>query len=280
MIRSDNHLHTSFSTDSDTPMEDMLRCAIAKGLSSVCFTDHMDYDFPDLGNGIEFLFDETKYFQELARLEKTYPQIEVRRGIELGLQPWLQEKCNGLTSSLPFDFVIGSTHVVDGFDPYYPEYWEGKTEKQGICRFYETTLENIRAGIDFDVYGHIDYIVRYTPTQKENRNHAVQDEMYMTKCLQASFELIDEILRLLIEKGGGIEINTAGLKYRLGHPHPHEDILKRYRELGGEIITVGSDGHCPEHLAYDFHKVPDILRRCGFSYYTQFHGRKPKMLPL
>lgn len=280
MIRSDNHVHTSFSSDSDTPMEDMLRQAVVCGLSSICFTDHMDYDFPDFGNGATFLFDTEEYFTEIAKLSAAYPQIEIRRGIELGLKPNLLEKCNTLISSFPFDFVIGSTHLVDDFDPYYLQYWEGKTEKQGIDRYYEITLENIRTGIDFDVYGHIDYVIRYTPTQQANRSKGIQDDTYVTNCLCNSFDIIDEILRVLIASGKGIELNTAGLKYGLGHPNPHEKVLKRYRELGGEIITIGSDGHQPEHLAYDFAKVPEILKACGFSYYTEFHNRKPVMIPV
>ena len=277
---SDNHVHTSFSSDSNTPMEDMLRQGIALGLPSICFTDHMDYEFPDIGNGMDFLFDVEEYFGELNRLSRIYPQITIRKGIELGLKPHLTEKYNVLTATYPFDFVIGSTHLVDDMDPYYPVYWEGKTEKQGVQRFYEITLENIRAGIDFDVYGHIDYIIRYTPTQQKNRSNGILDENYMNQCLKESFDLIDEILRTLIDKGQGIEMNTSGLKYGLGHPHPQEKILKRYRELGGEIITVGSDGHQPEHLAYDWEKAPDILRACGFNYFTEFHGRKPEMIPL
>ena len=280
MTVSDNHVHTSFSSDSKTPMEDMLRQAIAVGLPSICFTDHMDYDFPDLGNGMDFLFDVEDYFNELNRLSRLYPQIPIRKGIELGLKPYLTERCNALTVSHPFDFVIGSTHLVDGMDPYYPEYWEGKTEKQGLERFYEKTLENIHDGIDFDVYGHIDYIIRYTPPQQANRSKGILDEAYMERCLKETFDIIDEILRTLIEHGRGIEINTSGLKYGLGHPHPQEKILKRYRELGGEIITVGSDGHQPEHLAYDFEKVPGILKSCGFRYYTEFCGRKAEMVTL
>ena len=88
-------------------------------------------------------------------------------------------------------------------------------------------------------------------------------------------DIIDEILRTLIEKGKGLELNTAGLKYGLPFAHPHADVLKRYRELGGEIITIGADGHRPEHIAYDFSKVRDILEDCGFKYYTEFKGRKP-----
>ena len=88
-------------------------------------------------------------------------------------------------------------------------------------------------------------------------------------------DYIDEILRYLIEHGKGLEVNTAGFKYGLGFAHPHPDILKRYKELGGEIITIGADGHKPEHIAYDFYKISAILKGCGFKNYTEFRKRKP-----
>lgn len=280
MIICDSHLHTSFSTDSRTPMEDMVRRAIALGLPSLCFTDHMDYDFPDLGRGVEFLFDMDEYLQEIDRLSALYPEIRMKRGVELGLKPDLAKKCNELISSYELDFVIGSTHLVDNIDPFYPEYWEGRTEQEGLARYYETTLENIHAGLPFHVYGHIDYIIRYTPTQKELRRLGRQDEDYARQCLRSSMELIDEILKDILAQGRGIELNTSGLKYGLGHPHPHETILKRYRELGGEIITIGSDGHEPGHLAFAFHQIPDLLKTCGFRYYTVFEAGKPVMIPV
>ena len=93
-------------------------------------------------------------------------------------------------------------------------------------------------------------------------------------------ELFDEIFRTAIEKGIGIEINTSGLKYGLGFAHPHPELLKRYRELGGELLTIGSDAHQPEHIAYDFQTLPPLLKACGFSYYTLFRDRKPVFLPI
>ena len=102
----------------------------------------------------------------------------------------------------------------------------------------------------------------------------------MDSVLASSFDIIDEILRILIQSGRGIEINTAGLKYGLGHPNPHERILKRYRELGGELLSVGSDAHRPEHLAYEFDKVPELLLSCGFRYYTEYRQRKPEQITL
>ena len=234
MIRSDNHVHTSFSTDSDTPMEAMVRRGIELGLDSICFTDHIDYDFPDTGNGVEFLFEMEPYFEMLSYLQGKYPQFEIRRGVELGLKPDLAKRCNELIHAHPFDFVIGSTHLVDNVDPYYPSFWEQFSEKDGIRRYYEITMENIRTDTEFDVYGHIDYIIRYTPTQQKNKAQGIIDEAYMERCFRDSSDMIDEILRLLLSKGKGIEVNTAGIKYGLGHTNPQEKVLKRYRELGGE----------------------------------------------
>ena len=120
----------------------------------------------------------------------------------------------------------------------------------------------------FRVCGHIDYVVRYGP----NRNLYYTYEKYR--------DILDEILRVLVQKGIGLECNTAGFKYGLGHPNPTEKILSRYRELGGEILTLGSDAHAPEHIAYDFERAGALLKECGFHYYTVFRNRKPEFLPL
>ena len=114
--------------------------------------------------------------------------------------------------------------------------------------------------------GHLDYVTRYGRNQAEEYSYA------------GFADIIDQILRYLIERGKGIELNTAGLKYGLPYAHPHIDILRRYRELGGEILTIGSDAHKPEHVAYDFYKVREILEMSGFRYYTEFVGRKPVFL--
>jgi histidinol-phosphatase (PHP family) len=85
---------------------------------------------------------------------------------------------------------------------------------------------------------------------------------------------------VLIEHGKGLECNTGGLRYGLSQPNPSRRILKRYRELGGEIITIGSDAHTPDYLGYGFQECRRFLLRCGFRYYTVFHGRKPEFIPL
>lgn len=261
----DTHMHTHFSGDCKALPESMIASAEEKGLSGICITDHLDLDYPKEPE--LFWLDVEKYLAEMTKIAGKY-EFPIRIGIELGLQPHLAARHRELLSAHEFDFVIGSTHVVHGVDPYYPVYYEGRTEDEAYLQYFTATLENIRAFDGFDVYGHIDYVVRYGP----GKNKFYSYEKFSG--------IIDEILRELIARGKGIEINTAGFKYGLNHPNPTEAILKRYRKLGGEIITVGADAHAPEHVGYDFHKVPGILKEAGFRYYTVFCGRKPRFLPL
>lgn len=271
MITSDFHMHTSFSTDSDAAPESMIEGALKKGLNTICITDHMDRDYPfyeEIGEGA-FLFDVDAYFQKLRKLQKKYAgQIEVRIGIELGMQPHLRECCREITEKYPFDFVIGSLHVVKGKDPYYRDAFPDLTDAQLYQLTFQEMSENLKKIDSFDVLGHMDYIVRYGRGQAKEYSYA------------AFAPYLDEILKKVIDMGKGIELNTAGLKYGLGFCHPHPDVLKRYRELGGEIITVGSDGHRPEHIAYEFRKASEILKECGFHYYAHFTERRPDFIKL
>lgn len=279
MITADFHTHTNFSTDADPSSEPerQIRAAIEKGLKTICITDHYDKDYPVRENerevwekaGLEpFTIDLTKYFDTMSSLREKYArQIEVRIGIELGLQPWLGEFYKALTEEYPFDFVIGSAHVFDGHDPYYHDNPD-ETDRELYRKCFTELAEDIRKNDAFDVVGHIDYVVRYGKEQA--RYYSYQDYR----------EILDEILKAAVRKGKGIELNMAGLKYGLGFAHPHPDILKRYHELGGEIVTVGSDGHKPEHLAYGFDRAGEILKAAGFKYYTAFKNRKPEFLPV
>lgn len=279
MIPSDNHVHTSFSTDSDTPMAAMTERAIQLGLPSICFTDHIDYGFPSKKYEMEFLFNMDDYFSTIRHIAAQYPQIPIRTGVELGLKKDILSLATTLTKEYPFDFVIGSTHLVDNIDPYYPEYWESYGETGGIRHYYEVTYENICGDFDFDVYGHIDYVIRYCPTMKKARENNESNEAFYQQVMKENHELLDEILLALIQSGRGIEVNTGGLKYKLGHPNPHEAIINRYHKLGGKILTIGSDAHETRYLAYSFEKIPAMLCQCGFTSYTEFHKRCPVQIP-
>lgn len=266
MITSDFHMHTDFSGDCSTPARAMVEGAISKGLKRICITDHNDKDYPkhaDMGQKA-FTFDVDDYFEALSLLKQEYAaKIDVRIGIEIGLQPHLGGYYRELVNKYPFDFVIGSVHVVHGSDPYYKEMFQGRSDSEAYRETFQATLEDIEAVDDFDVLGHIDYVVRYG-------KHQAQEYSYTRYA-----DELDEILKKVIDKGKGIEMNMAGFKYGLGFCHPHPDVLKRYRELGGEIVTIGADGHRPEHIAYDFDIAAGIMKDCGFKYYTEFIQRKP-----
>lgn len=268
MIFADCHVHSDFSSDSTAPMEQMIEKGINEGLKWICFTDHMDYDYPPVGE-YSFLFDPEAYIRKINELKDRYKnKIEILTGIELGLQPHLSEKMTALLKSFSFDFVIGSSHIVDNMDPYYASYWENRSIKDGIYRYFESIIENCRAFHGFDVYGHIDYIIRYVPGQL--KSPVKTDYSYAEYA-----DILDEVLKAIIASGKGLEVNSSGLKYGHAYPHPKPEILKRYKELGGELITIGSDAHKPEHICYSFSVIPDLLKGLGFKYYAVFIQGKP-----
>lgn len=265
----DCHMHSSFSADSQAPMESMILEAKARGLSGICFTEHLDPDYPPVPDSLDFSLDLPAYRTSFTKLKEKYAgQLEVRFGIEFGLQPHLEQEFQTLLSQEPFDFVIGSSHVVHGYDPYYPEFFQGRKESACYMEYFESILENLAVINGMDVYGHIDYIVRYGPSQNREYSYGRYQD------------ILDEILRTILDKGMGIEINTGGYRYGLGEPNPCGRILRRYRELGGEIITVGADAHAPEQIAFSFDKAAALLSDCGFRYYTVFHNRKPEFIKL
>ena len=272
MIQADMHMHTWFSTDSEACPRDMADEAVRKGLKTICFTDHFDKD--DLEWGEEGIFDVDAYFVEMQKLQEEYAgKLNIRIGIELGLRTYLKDYYEELTKKYPFDFVIGSVHNVpykkdaEGnilyTDPAAEKLFTERTDKEAYRLMMETTLENVRTSDCFQTLGHLDYVVRYGKSREKEYSYTDYAD------------IIDEILKLLIEKEKGLEVNSAGLKYGLPFAHPHPDVLKRYRELGGEIITIGADAHKPEHIAYDFAKAEEILKSCGFKYYTEFFEQKP-----
>lgn len=266
-ILSDCHLHSSYSGDSDTPMEEMILQGIARGLNTMCFTEHMDFDYPDYPDapGSIFLLNTDSYLYELARLkEKYHDKIRILFGVEMGLQPHLMRQNAIYAKSYEFDFIIGSSHVCNGKDPYYPGFFEGRSEEEAYREYFTSIYENIRKYSNFDVYGHLDYVVRYGANLDRDYSY----EKYS--------DIFDAILELLLEKEKGIELNTGGIKKGMKDFHPCMGVLKRYHELGGEIITIGSDSHDASHIADSFDKAAEVLKECGFQYYTVFEKRSPE----
>lgn len=270
-ITADCHLHSSFSGDSSAAMEDMITHGIDLRLTRMCFTEHMDLDYPPLPDVTAdyFIVNTDSYLYDLIRFKEKYAgQIELGFGIELGIQPHLSKELARFVKSYDFDFVIASTHICNGRDPYQADFYTGRTEPAAFREYFTSIAEGLRSFSNFDSCGHLDYVVRYSP----NKDAAYFYDDYK--------DIIDGILNRLIAQEKGLEVNTGAIRYQLKGLNPCTDILKRYRELGGEIITVGSDAHTIDNIAAGFTLAAELLKECGFRYYATYNRRAAEFHPL
>jgi len=262
MIKTDYHMHTCYSFDSDEKMEDIVRRSIEIGLREIVFTDHLEVIYPN--KKIDTVIDYDKYVREISNLQIKYKKdINILLGAEINLEPSIEKETNEYLSRYPFDFIIGSLHAFEFKDFATPDFSKGLTQDEYYKKYFEWGIGCVKKDFNFSVLGHIDYIIRYGGYDNKILNMDVHREY------------IKEILKTLIDKGKGIEINTAGLRYNLGHLHPKIEILQMYKDLGGEIVTIGSDAHKKSDLARDFDIAYDILKKCGFKYYSRFEKMKP-----
>ena len=274
MIKSDSHMHSSFSGDSKEDMIAMIKKAKESGLDYMCFTEHYDPLFPCYQEGEEAIFDlDVKkymdYTNNLRKDKELLSKINVNFGMELGIYPDVYELGNQIANSAPFDFIICSSHTAGKIDPYLKDYWEHfDNPVDGIMFYYKEILENVKNFDNYDVYGHINYCVRYTDTTSAQRD------------ISNYTDILKDIFKTIAEKGKGIEINSGGLRGRLKEFNPDIDILRLYKECGGEIITFGSDAHKKEDIAYGIREASDILESLGFKYVANYSQRKPSFIKI
>lgn len=261
MFKTDYHLHTNASSDSEAPAEVMIERAIALGLDEIALTDHVDFDD-------RYTYtDYNAYILKFIGLQQRYKdRIHLTLGVEIGLENMVADTVNDFAKSFPFDFIIGSSHSVKRYDLYFDRkefFSKFSSKKEAYVCYFEEMIKNIKTCRTFNVYGHMDFINRYGTYSDNSLSYGDYKD------------LVDAALSLLIEKGKGIEINTSGFRYGLGQTHPSIDFVKRYKELGGEIITTGSDAHRPEDVAKDFDIAYEMLKEAGFGYITTFRYQKP-----
>lgn len=271
----DNHNHSQFSFDGKrTSVEATAVKAIQKGLGGICFTDHCDFYVPPMKAKYESyvseVFDVDARNAEIDRINALIDSgFKVFKGIEIGVQKSEREKIARHLKEHSFDEVIASVHYLDDTDPFWGGYYEGKDWKTAYRHYLETLYEEIVwLGDRFDIMGHYDYVTRYAPYPEAS-------------ILYKDFpDVIDEMLRFLSENGKALEINTKTYQELKGRtPVLDENILRRYRELGGEIVSLGSDSHDAENVGLHFDRFAHILKNCGFRYLAHYEKRKLVMLP-
>ena len=269
---ADYHVHTQFSDDSVYPMEQVIKDAAAMGVEEICFTDHVDYGIKedwDCGHPIVYRgkeplanVDYLKYFAKIKELQHSYgDRIMIKAGLEFGIQMHTIPQYKALTQKYPLDFVILSIHQVENQEFWTQDFQKNRSQREYNERYYGEMLNLVKSFKDYSVLGHMDLIVRY-------------DEMgvYPFEKVEA---VVSEILKTVIEDGKGIEFNTSYRRYGLKDTTPSVDIWKRYKELGGEIITIGSDSHTPAHLGVGIGEAKQLLKSLGFRFFCTYDRMKP-----
>ena len=251
----DYHMHSTVSFDGKDTARDMALAAKAAGMKEICFTDHID-DTPDK----RFVFDLEKYAEAYDHLE--VPGLLIRRGVEYGLYPDNQEQMRRDLKKRNYDFVLGSVHFAEGKDVYMESYWEGKTPEQAVSIHLEETLRCVQVHTDYDVLAHLTYISK----ARGNPTHALVR-------YADHREIIDAILQELVRHDKGLELNTSGID-RCGGPLPTLDYFERFKELGGKIVTVGSDAHTVDRAGQYTAEMAEKLKEI-FGYVCTFQNRQP-----
>lgn len=269
---ADYHVHTEYSDDSVYPMEDVVKDAIDMGLDEICFTDHVDYGIKfdwDCGQEIQYRdgnpfanVDYPRYMDDIHRLQEAYKdRITIRTGLEFGIQTHTIPQFCKLYDRYAYDFIILSIHQVEDKEFWTQDFQRGRTQKEYNERYYEEMLAVMKEYKDYSVLGHLDLIARYDPAG-----------IYPFEKVRP---MIEEILKTAIADGKGIEVNTSSHRYGLTDTMPSMNILKLYRQLGGEIITIGSDSHKPEHLGAYIRETQQMLKELGYKQFCTYENMQP-----
>ena len=276
---ADYHVHTEYSDDSLYAMEEVVKDAFRLGLDEICFTDHVDYGIKPDWDGPEPIVwrrggsgepdkiplanvDYPRYEAEIRKLQEKYRgQITLRMGLEFGMQVHTIPLYEKLFARYPFDFILLSVHQVEDKEFWNQDFQRGRTREEFNRRYYEELLALVRRYRHYSVLSHPDLIARYDsagpwPFEKLR-------------------PILTEILKTVIADGKGIEVNTSCHRYGLKDLTPSRDILRLYRELGGTVLTIGSDSHKKEHLGAFIRETMDELKEMGFEQFCTFEGMKP-----
>ena len=265
----DTHTHSDYSHDGVPALEELVKAAISKGLKYLAVTDHCDKDCVALP-GFSWVrqIDLASRKAEMTALKAKYAdKIYLADSLEYGYAPEANALYLDVQNSYPTDYVINSVHIVEGVDVYFREYFDARTKKQAYGAYLDAVLKSVDAPYAYDAIGHVGYIARCSTYPDK-------------KLYYRDFpDIIDAILKAIINKGKSLEINTAskGTKCDLFHD---TTILRRYKELGGELITFGSDAHDPSRLCADFKEAEAAAVSCGLRYAFIYENHIPTAVKL
>lgn len=262
--RIDLHMHTESSFDGNYPAAEMCKSAVANGLSTIAFTDHFDVDFFERHN--LDTRQKTSYADIISAREEFSDKITVLRGIEMGQPTYDIPLTEKSLARYEYDFVIGSIHNLREMPDFGDLDYKSMTENEIyslLDKYFEEELILAKWN-GFDTLAHLTYPMRYIV-------QAGRKEIELSRYN----DITDEIFKVLIANGKALEINTSGLRQPIGKTMPTENYVRRFKELGGELLTLGSDAHFTEHVGAGIDNGYEIAENCGFEYVTYFKDRKP-----
>ncbi len=270
-VLSDMHMHSNNSFDAENSVREMCLGAIEKDISTIAITDHMEAPEIKLGDRSVFgnmIKQITKSVADVEAASKEFEgKLKVLKGVEIGEpmhEPKLTKKAMDIAD---YDFVLASIHnVKDSEDFYYLKYNESNVP--ALLKQYFDELLDTASNADFDSLAHLTYPTRYI-IQRTDINPE----------LDRYSEVIDNILKALVDRDKALEINTSGLR-TIGVTMPDINIIKRFKELGGKYVTIGSDAHSVSKLGYGIEKGIEIAKTCGFDYFTVFENRQPELVQI
>ena len=276
MLFEDYHVHTEFSEDSDCPMQDQISQAINNGIQEICITDHVDYGvkldwdepekirFRDYGCAVANV-NYPVYFNKLDYMRKLYgDKITIKNGLEFGIQTHTVGQFQKLFDRYEdrLDFIILSLHQINDQEFWMQAFQKGKSQQQYNEEYYRELYEIMKVYKDYSVLGHLDVINRY--------------DLLGCYPFEKTEDIVAEILKLAIRDGKGIEVNTSSFRYGLPDLQPCRKILHLYKDLGGRILTIGSDAHYPNYVGAHIPEVMNILKdEIGFTEICSFDRMAP-----
>jgi histidinol-phosphatase (PHP family) len=265
----DAHLHTDLSPDSNVPIDDFARQAVERGITELAITDHVD--FRPGAPAYSFSTFELREHQVRDAAERWAPQgISIRFGTELTYERAYEEDIREHLRRHAYDFVIGSVHMASD-SPFMPSrvaaWVAGRSLAEIVEPYYVEVEAAARSGI-FDTIGHIDFVKRFLAP------HVTAAD------LATAPELLEPILQALVDSGTALEINTSGLRQPPGETYPSEASVRRFRELGGERITIGTDSHRSDHFAYGLGDGYGYASAAGFESLWFRRGGEPVTVPI
>ncbi len=264
-MKVDSHTHSKFSPDGREEIQTMVNNALSNGAEYLAITDHCDKDVLQEGNNPPepwSQLDLDAYYAEFLRVKQNNTNsLYLAFGIETGYDKRASKDYEKVIAKYPFDVIINSVHFVDGWDVYFPPFFEGRTKQKAYLSYLNNVFESLSAPYDFDIVGHIGYCVRNAPYQDPVMHY------------EENKEIIDKILKKVIALDKALEVNTHAKMA------PNVEILQRYFELGGRKISFGSDAHRGDVLK-DYDEVSKLLKEIGFTHFSIFKQRKEEKVEI